>query len=155
MTTKSKSIWFSEPTLELFNERCKYTAMEHNGVELVEVGSDYLKARMPVDRRTHQPMGLLHGGMSVMLAETLASWGAAGTVDPEKFSCVGQEINANHLRSVSSGWVYATTKPIHIGRTSQIWEVRIENDAGKLVCISRMTAAILNAPAKDRRQKED
>ena len=152
MQNEGKSIWFETPTIEGFLEISKHTAIEHTGVELIEIGPDFLRARMPVDERTIQPAGLLHGGMSVMLAETLASTGASSTLDPSKQTCVGQEINANHVRSARSGWVYATTRPIHIGRNSQVWEVKIQNERGKLVCISRMTAAILNHPHKDRRQ---
>jgi 1,4-dihydroxy-2-naphthoyl-CoA hydrolase len=143
MMSPENSIWFIRPTKEYFIESCENTAMSHSGVEFLEVGDDYLSAKMPVDERTHQPYGLLHGGMSVMLAESLASWGAALTVDPEKFRVVGQEINANHLRSVRSGWVYGTAKPIHRGRRTQVWEVTIKDDREKLVCISRMTAAII------------
>jgi 1,4-dihydroxy-2-naphthoyl-CoA hydrolase len=153
MGKDEKDIWFEKPTKEDFDKRIQFTSMEHNGIEFIEAGPDYIKGRMPVDRRTHQPFGLLHGGMSVMLAETFASWGAAATVDHSRFSVVGQEINANHVRAVSKGWVYATARPIHIGRASQVWEVRIENEGGKLTCIARMTAAILNVKDKDRRQK--
>jgi len=133
MTSKTKSIWFKQPTPEEYIEAAKNTAMAHCGVELVEIGPDFLKARMPVDSRTRQPVGLLHGGMSVMLAESVASWAASNVIDRENFSIVGQEINANHLRSVSSGWVYGTAKPIYIGKKSHVWEVKIENEAGKLL----------------------
>lgn len=137
------SIWFTPPDPVALNARGRGTANEHVGVEVVEVGLDYLKGRLPVDDRTRQPAGVLHGGMSVVLAETLASWGAACTVDPQRFHCVGQEINANHVRAAQRGWVYGTARPLHIGRTSQIWEVHIHDEAGRLVCVSRMTAAVL------------
>jgi 1,4-dihydroxy-2-naphthoyl-CoA hydrolase len=101
---------------------------------------------MPVDRRTVQPAGVLHGGASVTLAETLASWGAGCCVDRRKQFCVGQEINANHVRAVRHGWVHGIARPLHRGRTSHVWEVRITNDEGKLVCVSRITLAILDGP---------
>ena len=117
------------------------------GIEFVEAGDDWLKGRMPVDGRTHQPFGLLHGGASVALAETLASWAGTCAVDAEKV-CVGQEINANHIRPVREGWVYGVATPESLGRTSQVWSIRITDEAGKLVCISRMTLAVVAAPDK-------
>ena len=114
------------------------------GIELLEAGDDWLKARMPVDGRTRQPFGLLHGGASVALAETLASWAGTCAVDADKV-CVGQEINANHVRPVRDGWVYGVAKPESLGRTSQVWPIRITDEAGKLVCISRMTLAVVPA----------
>lgn len=149
MKYQADSIWFTPPSKERFERDMKNTAIEHSGVEYVESGADYLKVRMPVDKRTKQPAGILHGGVSVMLAETVASMAAAACVDLRKFSVVGQEINANHLRSANTGWVYATAKPFHLGRSSQVWEIRIENEAGKIVCISRMTAAVLQQPAPE------
>jgi 1,4-dihydroxy-2-naphthoyl-CoA hydrolase len=142
MTTE-KTIWFVEPTKELYDQLCKNTAMTYHEVEFVEAGDNFLVLKMPVDSRTHQPFGLLHGGMSVMLAESVASWAAGITVNPEKYRVVGQEINANHLKSVKSGWVYGKASPIHIGRKSQVWEVRITDEQDNLVCVSRMTAAVL------------
>jgi 1,4-dihydroxy-2-naphthoyl-CoA hydrolase len=136
------SIWFHRPTLEQLNSDAP--TLDHNlGIEYVEVGDDYLKATMPVDHRTRQPMGLLHGGASVALAETLGSAGAFLCVDSNAFSIVGLEINANHVRAVRSGLVTGTAKPIHIGRTTQLWEIRITNEVDKLVCISRITIAVL------------
>lgn len=123
------------------------TMGEHLGIEWTEVGPDYIKARMPVDHRTKQPYGLLHGGASVALAETLGSVGAAMTVDPAKYIAVGMEINANHVRSAREGFVIGTTRPLHKGGTTQVWEIRIEDDRGKLICISRLTVAILKHPA--------
>ena len=102
---------------------------------------------MPVDARTRQPAGVLHGGASVALAETLASWAATFCVDPAKHHCVGIEINANHLRPVAEGWVYGSARPVNLGRTIQVWEVRISNQQDKLVCISRVTMAVLNGRA--------
>ena len=124
----------------------KNTLGEHLGMQFTEVGENYLKATMPVDHRTRQPYGLLHGGASVALAETLGSVGAALTVDPDQFICVGMEINANHLRSVRSGTVTGTATPLHRGSSSQVWEIKIHDDHGKLVCISRLTVAVLKKP---------
>lgn len=141
------SIWF-HPNLdpEKIQPLSKNTLSEHLGMLFTEVGSNYLKATMPVDHRTRQPYGLLHGGASVALAETLGSVGAALTLDPEKFICVGMEINANHLRSVRSGLVTGTATPIHRGASSQVWEIKIHDDHGKLTCISRLTVAVLRKP---------
>ncbi|HQT91014.1 MAG TPA: hotdog fold thioesterase [Candidatus Kryptobacter bacterium] len=120
------------------------TMSEQIGMEFTEIGEDYLKGRMPVDRRTVQPYGILHGGASAALAETLGSMAGALVLDPEKEYCVGMEINANHVRSVRSGYVYGKATPIHIGRKTHIWEIRIEDESGKLVCISRLTLAIIS-----------
>ena len=115
------------------------------GIEFTEAGDDWLKGRMPVDERTHQPFGLLHGGASVALAETLASWAGTCAVEADQV-CVGMEINANHVRPVSEGWVHGLATPDSLGRTSHVWSIRISNDAGKLVCVSRMTLAVIAAP---------
>jgi 1,4-dihydroxy-2-naphthoyl-CoA hydrolase len=136
------SIWQHRPTVAQLN-RPAATMMSHLGIEFLEVGDDYLKARMPVDHRTHQPMGLLHGGASVVLAETLGSTGAFLCVDTAKYNIVGLEINANHVRAVRTGFVIGTARPVHRGKTTQLWEIRIEDEAGKLVCISRITIAVL------------
>ena len=140
------AIWFSDVPLSTLNERDKHCANGNLGIELLEAGEDFLKGRMPVDARTRQPAGVLHGGASVLFAESLASWAAAHVVDPSKFHCVGQEINANHIRAVAEGWVYGVAKPVHLGRSSHVWEVRITSEEGKLVCISRVTMAVLAAP---------
>lgn len=113
------------------------------GIEFTEIGSDYIEATMPVDHRTKQPMGLLHGGANVVLAETLGSIAASLTIDIKKFSCVGLEINANHLKSVRDGKVRGVAKAIHLGRTTQVWEIKILNEGDQLCCISRITMAIL------------
>jgi 1,4-dihydroxy-2-naphthoyl-CoA hydrolase len=118
------------------------------GIELTALTDTYLEGRMPVDGRTHQPMGLLHGGASVALAETLGSIGAATRIDVTKQACVGLEINANHIKGVRAGWVRGRATALHVGRTTQVWEIRItheETDA--LVCISRITMAVINLPA--------
>jgi 1,4-dihydroxy-2-naphthoyl-CoA hydrolase len=142
------AIWFQEVSLDYARERGRGTLLEQLGIELVEVGADFLKARMPVDQRTRQPAGVLHGGASVALAETLASWAATFCVDPAQHHCVGIEINANHVRPAADGWVYGTARPVNLGRTIQVWEVRIVNADDKLVCISRVTMAVLNVPSR-------
>lgn len=136
-------IWF-KPELSLTDllPLGKGTMGEHLGIEWMELGDEFIKARMPVDHRTKQPYGLLHGGASVALAETLGSVGAALSVDPSRYIAVGMEINANHIRSVRDGYVIGTTRPVHRGGTTQVWEIRIEDENGKLVCISRLTVAI-------------
>ena len=119
------------------------TMSEHLGIEFLEVGDNFLTAKMPVDHRTKQPYGLLHGGASCVLAETLGSIASALVVDSSKFICVGLEINANHIRSVRDGFVTAIATPIHIGGTTHVWDIKIHDDQSKLVCISRLTVAIL------------
>ncbi len=138
------SIWFKKDlSLIDFEGLGKDTMGDYIGIRFSEVGDNFLKATMPVDHRTKQPYGLLHGGASVTLAETLGSVAAALVIDPDKFICVGQEINANHLRSAKSGLVTGITHPIHIGATSQVWEIKIYEETGKMICISRITVAIL------------
>lgn len=119
------------------------TLVQHLGIEVLEVGEDFIRGRMPVDHRTHQPFGLLHGGASVALAETLGSMAASLCVDPATQMAVGLEINANHLRAVTAGWVIGTARPIHVGRSTQVWDIRIENETGQPVCISRLTMAVV------------
>ena len=130
-------------TIEFLNTWSRNTLAEQIGIEFITIGEDYLEARMPVDKRTHQPMGLLHGGASVSLAETMGSIAANMCVDQTKFYCVGLEINANHLKGVREGFVKGITKPIHIGKTTQVWEIRITNEKGELACLSRITMAVL------------
>ena len=137
-------IWFKHDlSIEDLQPLGKGTMAEHIGIEWVEVGEDFLSARMPVDHRTNQPYGLLHGGASVALAETLGSIAAAMVVDHEKFFCVGLEINANHIRSARQGYVTGKTTPIHIGKGTHVWEIRLHDEMNKLICISRITVAIL------------
>ena len=119
------------------------TLVQHLGIEVLEVGEDFIRGRMPVDHRTHQPFGLLHGGASVALAETLGSMAASLCIDPATQMAVGLEINANHLRAVTAGWVIGTARPIHVGRSTQVWDMRIENETGQPVCISRLTMAVV------------
>lgn len=130
-------------TLDALNKLSERTMAEVIGIEFTAIGPDYLQARMPVDQRTHQPFGLLHGGASVALAETLGSVAAACCVDMNRQFCVGLEINANHIRGVRQGFVTGTTRPLHIGKKTQVWEIRIVNEQGELVCISRITMAVL------------
>jgi uncharacterized protein (TIGR00369 family) len=137
------AIWKTQTTLDQLKEKSVNTMMEHLGIEYLEIGDDYLKARMPVDNRTKQPFGLLHGGASVALAETLGSIAAGLCINKEKKGIVGLEINANHIRPVTDGWVIGVTKPLHIGNTTQIWEIKIYNEQDKLVCVSRLTVANL------------
>ncbi|MCB2409092.1 hotdog fold thioesterase [Hymenobacter lucidus] len=145
----------SHPTADLaqLNAWCRNTLGEHLGIEITEVGDQLLVGRMPVDHRTHQPMGLLHGGASVALAETLGSIGAALQVDVRKKACVGLEINANHLKGVHSGWVVGRATAIHVGRSTQVWEIRITHEeTGVLVCISRITMAVIDLPASSEKK---
>lgn len=138
------SIFKSQVTPDVLNALSKDTLSEHIGIEFTVVGEDFLEARMPVERRTHQPMGLLHGGASVVLAETLGSVAATLCVDQTTQFCVGVEINANHIKGVRSGFVRGTAKPVHIGGKTQVWEIRIVNEQKELICVSRITMAVLD-----------
>mgnify|MGYP002662132985 FL=1 len=135
-------IWKKPTTLEVLTQTSANTAVSHLGIEFVEVGDDFLRARVPVDERTRQPFGLLHGGVSVVLAETLGSIGAF-YASPEGHRGVGLDINANHIRAATSGWVTGTARPVHIGRTTQVWQIDMVNDADELTCVSRITMAVL------------
>ncbi|PIQ23991.1 thioesterase [bacterium (Candidatus Blackallbacteria) CG17_big_fil_post_rev_8_21_14_2_50_48_46] len=137
---------FSQVKLKEINRWMQNTAAESLGIEVISTGTDWIEARMPVDQRTHQPAGLLHGGASVLLAETLGSIAGSLCVDREKQAVVGVEINANHLRGVRDGWVIGRVSPLHLGRTTQVWEIRIRDQADKLVCISRLTIAVIQLP---------
>ena len=136
------AVWTTPPTLEQHNARSQGCAVSHQGIEFTEIGPDYLCARVPVDERTKQPYGLLHGGVSVVLAETLGSM-AAVLACPPGHRAVGLDINANHLRAVTSGWVTGTARPVHIGRTTQVWQIDMCNEAGQPTCVSRITMAVL------------
>ena len=140
------SIWHQPIDLDHVNAWRTNTLVEHLGIRVTAAGEDWLRGSMPVDHRTHQPYGLLHGGASVALAETLGSSAAMLTLDPAQFRAVGLEINANHVRGVREGMVTGTAKALHIGRSTQVWEIRIEDEAGQAVCISRITLAVLPAP---------
>lgn len=136
-------IWFTHPTPEFLNRGSKNTMVAHLGMEILEIGEDFVRARMPVDARTVQPAGLLHGGASAALAETLGSIGANLCVDPAQKVCVGLEININHIRSVRSGWVYGAARPLHIGAATQVWEIRITDEQERLAAIARLTLMVL------------
>jgi 1,4-dihydroxy-2-naphthoyl-CoA hydrolase len=133
------------PTIDQLHSLSQNTISNHLGIEFTEIGTDYVIARMPVDKRTHQPFGILHGGASVVLAETLGSIASYLTLEDDSRQAVGLEINANHIRPAKEGFVYGKVSPIHIGRTTHIWDIRITNEQDKLVCVSRLTVAIVNA----------
>lgn len=141
------SIWKSTPQLDQMNQVSAQTAVEHMGIRFVEVGPDFLKATMPVDQRTIQPAGLLHGGASVLLAETLGSVASLFCREDESTLPVGVEINANHLKSCRSGVVTGTVRPLNLGRTIHVWEIRIENEKAQLCCISRLTVTLVRQVA--------
>jgi 1,4-dihydroxy-2-naphthoyl-CoA hydrolase len=137
------TIWRSLRSIEDLNSSRPGTMVEHLGIEFTEIGDDFIRGTMPVDGRTRQPYGLLHGGASVALAETLGSTGATMCVDTAEYQCVGQEINANHVRAARTGLVTGTARPVHLGGRTQIWVIDIVNEAGKLVCTSRLTVAVI------------
>jgi 1,4-dihydroxy-2-naphthoyl-CoA hydrolase len=140
--------WQKPISLELLTQGSQNTAISRLGIEFTEIGDDFLRGRVPVDERTVQPYGLLHGGVSVVLAETLGSSGAYYAA-PEGHRAVGLDINANHLRAAMGGWVTGTARPVHRGRTTHVWQIDMTNDAGELTCVSRLTMAIL-LPRADR-----
>jgi 1,4-dihydroxy-2-naphthoyl-CoA hydrolase len=138
------AIWYHQSLkLEQLQSFGNNTMGEYIGIQFTEIGENFLKARMPVDHRTRQPYGLLHGGASVTLAETLGSVGSACVINQDEFICVGLEINANHVRGAREGHVYGTATPLHLGQTTHVWDIRIFDDQDKLVCVSRHTVAIL------------
>jgi 1,4-dihydroxy-2-naphthoyl-CoA hydrolase len=139
-------IWFRPYTLDQLRS-FRASLPLHLGIEFTEIGPDFLRGRMPVDDRTRQPFGILHGGASVALAETLGSTAAGLVVDPDKYRVVGQEINANHVRAVTDGFVIGTTRPLHVGKRSHVWEIRIADEQDRLVCISRITMFVMERPA--------
>ena len=136
------SIWKRPISVELLNALHVDTTVSHLGIEFLEVGDDFIRARAPVDARTRQPMGILHGGISVLLAESLGSCGAAFS-SPPQVRAVGLDINANHLRSVTEGWVTGVSRPIHRGRSTHVWQIELSDDKGQLTCVSRITMALL------------
>ena len=145
------SIWRTQTSVEQLSveqlqEHSRNTLAETIGIRVTEIGPDFLRATMPVNPRTHQPMGVLHGGASVALAETVGSLAATLCIDRTRYVCLGQEINANHLRPVSSGTVTATARPFHIGKRSHVWSIEIRDEQEKLVCISRLTIAVVDRP---------
>jgi uncharacterized protein (TIGR00369 family) len=136
-------IWQQTVSVDILNRISQNTAVQHLGIEFLDVGDDFLRARVPVDHRTHQPFGLLHGGVSVVLAETLGSCGA-GFAIPEGYNAVGLDINANHIKGVKTGWVTGVARPVHLGRSTHVWHIDLRNEAGDLTCVSRITMAILS-----------
>lgn len=136
------AIWTRPISCEILHQLHDGTAVRQLGIEFTEVGDDFIAARVPVDTRTKQPYGLLHGGVSVVLAETLGSCGAAFTC-PEGHRAVGLDINANHLKGATQGWVTGVTRPVHIGRSTQVWHIDLRNEAGELTCVSRITMSVL------------
>lgn len=135
-------IWKKDIDLKIITERNRNTMCEHLAIEFIELGDDYLIARMPVDQRTKQPMGIMHGGASCVLAETVGSTAAQYCVD-QAYYCVGLDINTNHIRSMREGYVIAIAKPYHLGKSTQVWSIEIKNEEGKLVSINRLTMAVL------------
>ena|SRR3990167_2857633 len=136
-------IWKTEINLETIIKRGEQSLSDHLGIEFIEMGDDFLKARMPIDHRTKQPLGIMHGGASCVLAETVGSTAAQYCVDHEKYYCVGLDINTNHLRAVRKGWVIATAKPFHLGKTTQVWGIDIVNEDAQLISVNRLTMAVL------------
>jgi len=136
------AIWTRPISCEILHQLHEGTAVRQLGIEFTEVGDDFIAARVPVDARTKQPYGLLHGGVSVVLAETLGSCGAAFTC-PDGHRAVGLDINANHLKGATQGWVTGITRPVHIGRSTQVWHIDLRNEAGELTCVSRITMSVL------------
>jgi 1,4-dihydroxy-2-naphthoyl-CoA hydrolase len=142
------SIWRNIATIEELQERARSTLIEWLGIRFTEIGPDFVRATMPVNAHTHQPMGVLHGGASVALAETVGSTAANLCVDSAREVCLGQEINANHLRPVYTGWVTATARPLHRGNRSHVWQIEIRDERERLVCVSRLTMAVVAANNK-------
>ncbi len=138
------AIWFRSYTLDELSALNEDTLTSHIGIQLTEIGEDFLKGTMPVDRRTKQPMGIVHGGASVALAETLGSIAANMVINPEEKVCVGLDINANHVRSASSGTITGVAKPLHLGASTHVWSIEMFNDQAQLTCVSRITMAVLD-----------
>ena len=137
------SIWYKSINLEELELRNKNTMSEYLGIEFIEIGDDFIIAKMPVDHRTKQPVGIMHGGASCVLAETVGSIAANYCVDLTKYYCVGLDINTNHIRSIREGFVYATAKPFHIGRSTQVWGIDIVNDKQQMISVNRLTMTVL------------
>ena len=138
------SIWFNkELSIESLHQPSKGTMTEHLGIEWTEIGDDFLKARMPVDHRTKQPYGLLHGGASCVLIETIGSHASAMVIDTSRFQCVGLEINANHVHSATDGYVTGIAAPLHLGKSTHVWDIKLYNGENKMICVGRLTVAIL------------
>lgn len=138
-------IWHQQVTLDELNRRSEHTLASFLSITFTQVGDDSLTATMPVNERTKQPIGIVHGGANVVLAETIASTAANAVVDPALYYCVGLEINANHIRSVQEGLITGIARPVHLGRSTQVWLIDLYNDAGQLTCTSRMTASVIQS----------
>ena len=138
-----KKIWKMPIDLESMQARNANTMVTHLGIEMIEIGDDFLKAKMPVDERTRQPLGIMNGGASCVLAESVGSTAGNYCVDQTKYYCVGLDINTNHISSVREGYVYATAKPFHLGKTTQVWSIEIHDDKEKLVSVTRLTMAVI------------
>lgn len=136
-------IWQIEFDLKNINERAYNTMSEYLGIEFIEIGDDYISARMPIDHRTKQPIGIMHGGASCVLAETVGSTAANCCVDISKYYCVGLDINTNHIRAVKDGYVIGTAKPYHLGKSTQVWGIEVKTEDGELVSVNRLTLAVL------------
>jgi 1,4-dihydroxy-2-naphthoyl-CoA hydrolase len=143
------AIWKKDFTLDDLKRLHVDTAEGHLGIEFTGMGEDWLAARMPVDSRTVQPFRILHGGASVLLAESVGSCAANLCVDQDNFYCVGLDINANHIRGMKSGWVTGTARPLHLGKSTHVWQIHITNEAGSLVCVSRLTMSVLRRPPRE------
>lgn len=141
--SKSQSIWQSEISLNLIQERGENTLMTHLGINFIEIGDNYLIAKMPVDSRTRQPLGIMHGGASCVLAETVGSVAANFCIDNKIFYAVGLDINTNHIKSIKAGEVYAKATPYHLGRSTQVWSIEIKDQEQNLISINRLTMAVL------------
>lgn len=144
-SSAGKPLFIREATCESINRLHQGTAVERLGIEMLQVGPDVLRARMPVDERTRQPVGILHGGASVVLAETLGSTAANLCLPPHQ-QAVGLDINANHIRAIRSGWVIGECRPVHLGRTTSVWQIEIRDEQDRMVCVSRITMAVLDTP---------
>jgi 1,4-dihydroxy-2-naphthoyl-CoA hydrolase len=142
-------IWHSEINLAILLDLGKNTMIENLGIEFTEIGDDFLTARMPVDHRTIQPMGILHGGASCTLAETIGSVAAGCCIDRHEYYCVGLDINTNHIRAIREGFVIGTAKPYHLGKSTQVWGIEIENEQKKLISVTRLTMAVLRKSKND------
>jgi uncharacterized protein (TIGR00369 family) len=140
------SIWKTKLDLDAANKRSEGTMASHLGIEFIDIGDDYLKAKMPVDHRTKQPIGIMNGGASCALAETVGSTAANFCLDLSKQYCVGLDINTNHVRSAREGYVIATAKPFHIGSKTQVWSINIENEQGELISVNRLTMMVMDRP---------
>lgn len=140
------AIWHFEPDLTAIQGMVEGNMAGYLGIEILEIGEDYIIGRMPVDERTTQPLGMLHGGASVAFAETLGSIGGSLCVDPQESLCLGQSVNASHVRPASTGHVYGRADPVHIGRRSQVWGIRIQNEQQELVSVARLTLAVIHLP---------